>query len=201
MLYILDDDKFDAIDTIYNCSFIYNSPDIIRYYKNEGQIDFKIENLSKTDIVCYHNSFPCDKTFITNRLLNANEVEPKFTLICFSAATEFYNLVDDKVLIKIHKDRFYNNLKGFIDSIFNLNNLLYGENNNKLELELISNKLLGSLFMYSKDALLPINKIQPNDLKRLCELTKYDYVEFISQIDGFTVEKFKNFINILIQNK
>ena len=62
MLYILDDDQFNAISTSYSCGFVMQSPDKIRYYKSEEQMDFKIEDLKEKDIVCYHNSFNCDKS-------------------------------------------------------------------------------------------------------------------------------------------
>ena len=200
MLYILDDDQFNAISTSYSCGFVMQSPDTIRYYKNEEQIDFKIEDLTEKDIVCYHNSFPCDKTLITSRLVSKNEKESKFKLICFSAATEFYNLEVDKGLIKIHKDRFYNNLKEFIASDFDLKYLFYGAYSKEAELSLLLEKFNSSLFQYSKDSPLPIGELHPRDLKRFCELAEYDYTTFIEKISDFNIDKFKRFISILTQN-
>jgi hypothetical protein len=201
MLFILDDDQFNSISTSYKCDFIFRSPDTIRYYRSEDQIDFSIEELKKEDFVCYHNSFPCDKTLITNRLLQANEKGQSFTLICFSAAAEFYNLVVDKNFIKIHKDRFYHNLKEFVLSDFNLDHLLYGAYSKDVELSIIQNRIYEALFQYSKTSDLPIKELQPRDLKRLCELTGYKYQDLIEKIAEFNVDKFKRFISVLIQSK
>lgn len=58
----------------------------------------------------------CHKTLITNRLVEANVSTHTFNLICFSAAAEFLNLSVEDKFIKIHKDRFYHNLKTFVES-------------------------------------------------------------------------------------
>jgi hypothetical protein len=201
MLYVLDDDQFNLISKESIYAFILNSGQSIRYYRNEDQIDFKIDELSIGDFVCYHNSFPCDKTLLTNRLVEANESTNTFTLVCFSAASEFLNLLVEDKFIKIHKDRFYNNLKTFVGSGFILDNLLYGEYSKDVELSLIQNRLKLALFSYSSSSALPINELQPRDLKRICELTGFDYKDLLDKINDFSVDKFKRFINVLIQNK
>ena len=201
MLYVLDDDQFNLISKESIYAFILNSGQSIRYYRNEDQIDFTIDELSIGDFVCYHNSFPCDKTLLTNRLVEANESMNTFTLVCFSAAAEFLNLLVEDKFIKIHKDRFYNNLKTFLESGFILDNLLYGEYSKDVELSLIQNRLKLALFSYSSSSVLPINELQPRDLKRICELTGFDYKDLLDKINDFSVDKFKRFINVLIQNK
>ena len=201
MLYILDDDQFNFISTVSNYAFILNSEKSIRYFKNEDQIDFKIDALRIGDFVCYHNSFPCDKTLITNRLVEANESTNTFTLVCFSAAAEFLNLSVEEKFIKIHKDRFYHNLKTFVESGFIIDNLLYGKYSKDVELSIILNRLNLALFSYSKSSELPIKELQPRDLKRICELTGFDYKDLLDKINDFTVDKFKRFINVLIQNR
>ena len=167
MLYILDDDQFDFISTASKYAFILNSEHFIRYYKYENQIDFRIDELSDKDFVCYHNSFPCNKTLFTNRLAEFNEINKNFTLVCFSAAAEFHNLIVEEKFIKIHKDRFYHNLKTFVESGFIIDNLLYGENSKDVELSIIQNRINLALFSYSKSSELPIKELQPMDLKRI----------------------------------
>ncbi len=201
MLYILDDDQFNSIRSSYNCDFVLKPSNKICYYKNEDQIDFDISDLRENDFVCFHNSFPCDKTLITNRLMEINETSSSFTLICFSAAAEFYNLIVEKKFIKIHKDRFYHNLKTFVDSEFDINHLLYGEFSKDIELSIIQKRINMALFSFSKFSELPIKELQPRDLKRICELTGFNYQELINKISDYNVDKFKRFINVLIQNK
>lgn len=203
MLYIFDDDQHNAIAKVYNCDFLHkkDQQSSFRYYRSENEIDITVEMIQPNDIVCFHNSFPCDKTFFMQLAQNKNEEFKNFTFICFSGDSSFYNLFTEEGFVKIHKDRFYHNLKSYIDSSYDLNKLLYGDYGQKNEIVIICNRINSILFAYQKEEKLPINEIQPRDLKRICELSSINYTELVDIIKDHTVQKFKSLLNILIQNK
>ncbi len=200
MLYILDDDKFNAVSTVYKCDFLFENTDKFKYFKNEREIDFRIEDLTLNDIVCFHNSFESEKTLFIQKLLSENENRKTFTVICFSGDSSFYNLVLEDKFIKIHKDRFYNNLKQFVDANYLVDVLLYGNYTHTKELSIIRNRINSMLFHYSENDILPIDELQPRDIKRLCELSETNYRDFLELITGQTIQKFKSALNAITQN-
>lgn len=203
MLYIFDDDQHNAISKVYQCDFLLNDncSDFFKYYKSEKDIDISIEMIEPGDVLCFHNSFPCDKTYFMQLAQNKNEESKNFTFICFSGDSSFYNLFTEDSYVKIHKDKFYHNLKTFIESKLDLNKLIYGNYENKSELTIICNRINSILFEYQKDDKLPLNEIQPRDLKRICELSNTDFKEFLFSIEDQTIQKFKSLLNVIIQNK
>lgn len=202
MLYLFDDDKYDAIKKTYNCSFIFE--DLyrmkVRYFRNEDEIDIHFNHLTKDDIVCYHNSFPDDRLKFIQNLLDKNESNPLFVVICFSGDSSFLNHSISTNYLKIHKDRFYYNLHLFIESNFEINKLIFGKFDKRNEAKIIIRRINNILFYQSNENYLDIKDLQVRDLKRICELSSFDYKEFIQLIEDKTIKQFKNIINTLIQN-
>lgn len=196
MLYLLDDDKFDAVIKTYKCEFIFDEiyKNKLRYFKSEDDIDFQPESLTSKDVICFHNSFPSNKTAIIERIKFFNEENKAFQIICFSLDGSFYQTKQDESELRIHKDRFYFNLKPFIDSGFQLKKIIFGEYSSKSEAKLITTRILEMLFSLADKEPFDIKTALPGDLKRLCELADYDYESFIEKVEDVNVGKFRKVI-------
>lgn len=103
MIYLLDDDQHNAIINTYSCNFLfedlYNSK--ILYINNEYDIRIDINKLDIFDFVCFHNSFPNEKTKFIDRLKISHETSHKFFLICFSSDSSFFNTYNENRAIKV----------------------------------------------------------------------------------------------------
>ena len=202
MLYLLDEDSQNAIIEFYNCGFIFDKAyqSKVMFFKNEEAISFNMDTLNNSDFVCYHNSFPNEKTKILDRLRFKHESEPNFYLVSFSGDSSFFNIYNENHFVKIHKDKFYNNLKIFIDTNFEMSKLLYGQLDKKNESELIAKRIFDILFFQNLGSFIDIKDFQPKDLRRICELADFDYLEFKQLINDKTVGQFKSIIKNLINN-
>jgi len=202
MLYLLDEDKFSAIIKRYDCAYIFDEEyaELIRHYKDESEIDFKLENLSVDDIVCFHNSFPNEKNNIINRINFFSEEKKTFKTICFSLDSSFYQTIKEDHGVKIHKDRFYHNLKSFVDSGFKIDKILYGDYTNKNEANLISERIFAMLFSFSDNYPFDIKAVLPRDMKRLCELANYNYEVMLEKVADTDVGRFRMLITHLKKN-
>lgn len=202
MLYLLDEDHYNAITKTYKCDFIFEEKyrHLIRYYKREEDINFKPEALLKNDVVCFHNSFPNDKTQIISSLKFYNEEHQAYTSIAFSLDSSFYQTKIDKHELRIHKDRFYHNLKSFIDFDYEIDKIIYGEYSDKNEAKVITARILEMIFNYPNENFFDIKTVLPRDLKKLCEIGKFDYNQFLKIAMDTTVGQFKKLIISLNKN-
>ena len=202
MLYLLDEDHYNAITKTYKCDFIFEEKyrQLIQYYKREKDIDFEYKALLKNDIVCFHNSFPNAKSKIISNIKFYNEERKAFTSISFSLDSSFYQTRIEEHEIRIHKDRFYHNLKSFIDFNYEIDKILYGEYSNKNEAKVITARILEMIFNYPNDNFFDIKTLLPHDLKRLCEIGKFDYIQFLKLAMDTTVGQFKKLIVSLNKN-
>lgn len=196
MIYLLDDDKFDAITKTYKCHFIL-SDDYgykLRYYKTEDDVDFRPEKLAPNDVICIHNSFPSAKTAILERIKFCHEETKVFQLVLFSLDSSYYISETFEQGVKIHKDKFYFNLKSFIDLGQNIANLLYGEFSYKGEAKLITDRISEMLFSYTDEESFYLTRVLPRDLKRLCELANYSYESLLDKLQDTSVGTFRKLI-------
>ncbi len=202
MLYLLDEDNFDAILKTYKCDFIFEEAymKLLKYYKREDDINFKPESILKTDVVCFHNSFPNEATKIISKIKFYNEGHKAFTAISFSLDSSFYQTRIEEHEVKIHKDRFYHNLKIFIDSNYQIDKILYGEYSDKNEAKVITARIFEMIFTYPTHIFFDIKTVLPRDLKRLCEIGKFDYNQFLKLTTDITVGQFKKLIVSLNKN-
>jgi len=202
MLYLLDDDKFDAIINTYSCNFIndelYESK--IKYFKNENEIDIDVNILTKEDIICYHNSFPNEITNFIQKMRFKHELNPVYTIVCFSGDSKFLNHSSGNNLIELHKDRFYFNLKLFVDSNYDSNKLIFGKYDKINEAKIIFRRINNILFYQSNDSFLDIKDLKVDDLKRICLLADFDFRKLLQISENKTIGQFKDIINLLIQN-
>jgi hypothetical protein len=202
MLYLLDEDRFDAIRKTYRCDYIFNDEyeHKLRYFKAEEDVDFQPEMLTSIDVICIHNSFPSEKTAIVERVKFLHEETKLFHLVLFSLDSGFYNLQSDESEVKIHKDKFYCNLKSFIDSGCHLSNLLYGEFAGKSEARLITTRISEMIFSLGDEESFDLTLVLPRDLKRLCELAQYNYDSLLNRLHDTSVGTFRKLLAYLNKN-
>lgn len=202
MLYLLDEDNYDAITKTYKCDFIFEEAyrKLIKYYKREDDIDFEFGSILNTDVVCFHNSFPNEETKIISNMKFYNEEHKAFTAISFSLDSSFYQTRIEKHEVRIHKDRFYHNLKSFIDSNYQIDKILYGEYSDKNEAKVITARIFEMIFTYPTDSFFDIKTVLPRDLKRLCEIGKFHYNQFLMLATDTTVGGFKKLLVSLNKN-
>lgn len=196
MLYLLDDNKFDAIRKTYKCHYIFSDEYgyKLRYYKTEDDVDFSPEMLTPGDVICIHNSFPSEKTAILERIKFFHEETKEFQLVLFSLDSSYYNSETVEQEVKMHKDKFYCNLRSFIDSGCNIANLLYGEFTEKGEAKLITARITEMLFSFSDEETFDLTQVLPRDLKRLCELADYNYNLLLDKLQDTNVGAFRKLI-------
>lgn len=202
MLYLLDEDNYNAITKTYKCDFIFEEKyqHLVRYYKQEENIDFEPEALLRNDVVCFHDSFPNKKSQIISNIKFYNEEHKAFTAISFSLDSSFYQTRIEEHEVRIHKDRFYHNLKSFIDSNYQIDKILYGEYSDKNEAKVITARIFEMIFTYPTDSFFDIKAVLPRDLKRLCEIGKFDYNQFLMFATDTTVGGFKKLLVSLNKN-
>ncbi len=77
---------------------------------------------------------------------------------------------------------------------------MYGEYSDKNEAKVITARIFEMIFTYSKDNLFDIKTVLPRDLKRLCEIGRFDYDQFLKLVTDTTVGQFKKLIVYLNKN-
>lgn len=197
MLYLFDEDRYDRVKKLdYIGTDAYNG--LITWFKSEKEVTIRASDLTKDDVVCYHNSFP-DANIIKD-ILKRHDAEKICMLVCFSGDNDFYKTQEDEHYLQLQKDKFYITLRSFLDSGYQIESLKYGNYTVRNEISVIVNRVFDMLFNAADTDLFDPRKLKKGDLKRLCVLTEQDYDRLLADIADITVEDFRNTITAISKN-
>jgi hypothetical protein len=186
MLYLFDEDTFGkAAELGYITSDPYKK--LVTWYRTSHKADNSEVNITGTDIVCYHNSFPVGKKDLLTSIIKKHDTKPDF-------------MEERKKFLKIGKDKFYINFRQYVDDGYQLESLKFGPYTVLKEMEVVRDRMFAMLFDAADDSLLDLKMIHPPDLRKICRLAGTDYNEVLSTLQDNTVKYFRNTIKKICKN-